>query len=154
MTHVLERVQVVGRPLDEVFAFFADPQNLARITPPWLRFRVVGFGDTRGPGDPSMRTGLRIHYRVSPLGFPQRWTSEITDWNPPRRFVDEQIRGPYRCWRHKHEFRSLSDGTEIIDRVDYTLPLGAVGRLAHLLVKRRLDAIFDYRERRLRLLMG
>lgn len=150
---MLERKQIVRRPLDEVFGFFAEPRNLARLTPPWLRFRVVGIGDKPSDGDPPMCLGLRIHYRISPLGLPQRWTSEITYWDPPRGFVDEQIRGPYRRWRHQHMFVSVAEGTEIIDRVEYALPLGALGRLAHLFVKRQLDAIFDYRERTIRALM-
>nr|NIQ56791.1 SRPBCC family protein [Gemmatimonadota bacterium]NIU76973.1 hypothetical protein [Gammaproteobacteria bacterium]NIV88652.1 hypothetical protein [Actinomycetota bacterium]NIX22707.1 hypothetical protein [Actinomycetota bacterium] len=102
----LERVQVVPRPLDETFAFFAEARNLARITPPWLGFRIVDDGDLE------MRRGLVIEYRVRPLGFPQKWVSEITVWDPPRRFVDEQRVGPYAYWHHEHAFRSVDGGTE------------------------------------------
>ncbi len=142
MAHRLERVQTVPRPLDEVFPFFAEPRNLAVITPAWLGFRVVSDGEL------AMRTGLRIEYRVSPFGFPQRWVSEISRWDPPHAFVDEQRVGPYRRWHHLHEFRSVPGGTEILDRVDYELPLGPLGRLVEpWLVAPRLGRIFDHRRR-------
>jgi ligand-binding SRPBCC domain-containing protein len=138
---VLNRVQSVPRPHEEVFAFFSDPDNLARITPPWLGFRM------RTPRQ-EMRQGLRIAYRIRPLGVPQRWRSEITLWDPPHRFVDEQVRGPYRSWHHLHEFHAVDGGTEIRDTVRYTLPLGPLGRLAHaLVVRRQLESIFAYRAR-------
>ncbi len=137
---VLERAQTVPRALDEVFPFYADPRNLARITPPWLGFRIVSEGPLE------MRQGLVIEYRIRPLGVPQRWTSEITVWDPPHRFVDEQRRGPYRRWHHEHTFRAVASGTEIRDRVTYALPLGPVGRLVHaLFVRRQLESIFAYR---------
>ncbi len=150
MTCVLERKTRVRRPLEETFRFFAAPRNLAEITPGWLAFRLLDTGDLE------MRRGLRLHYRIRPLGFPQRWTSEITVWDPPHRFVDEQVEGPYRAWRHTHEFRALPDGgTEVRDRVEYELPFGLIGRLAHaLLVKHQLRAIFDYRARRIRELLA
>ena len=145
---VLERVQAVARPLNEVFAFYANPENLARITPPWLGFRVVSPRE-------EMRAGLRIEYRIHPLGVPQRWVSEITVWDPPRRFVDEQRCGPYRRWHHLHEFRATAGGTEIRDRVTYELPLGPLGRLAHaLFVRRQLESIFAFRERVVNELFG
>jgi len=144
----VERTQRVPRSLDEVFAFFAAPGNLARITPSWLGFQIV-------TPDVEMRQGLTIEYRIRPLGLPQRWVSEITLWDPPRRFVDEQRRGPYRRWRHLHEFRAVEGGTEIRDRVTYELPLGPLGRVAHaLFVRRQLEAIFAYRERVVRGLFG
>ena len=142
MTYRLERRQVVPRPLDETFAFYQDPRNLAQITPRWLHFRMVSTESL------TMRRGLRVHYRIRPFGFPQRWTSEITEYDPPHRFVDEQVVGPYRSWRHEHMFRAAGGGTEIIDVIEYTLPFGVLGRAAHaLLIARQLRAIFDYRMR-------
>jgi len=139
---VLEHVQHVPRPPAEVFPFFAEPGNLARITPSWLGFRIVT------PGRLAMREGLRIEYRVRPLLVPQRWESMITLWDPPRRFVDEQTRGPYRYWHHLHEFREgPAGGTEIRDRVTYALPFGPLGAVAHPLVRRQLATIFEYRRR-------
>lgn len=147
--YVLRRVQTVRCPPEEAFAFFSDPANLARITPPWLSFRHLQEGPIQ------MREGVRLHYRIRPLGLPQRWVSVITEWDPPRGFVDEQVRGPYRFWRHVHRLRPVEAGTEIEDRVEYALPLGLLGRLAHaILVRRQLDSIFAYRERRVRDLLG
>lgn len=143
--HVLERRQVVARRLDEVFAFFAEPRNLALITPAWLAFRMIDDD----PGD--MAEGLRLRYRIRPLGVSQRWVSEITRWDPPRSFVDEQVRGPYARWHHEHVFTAVAGGTEVVDRVTYALPLGILGGMAHaLLVRRQLRAIFDYREEAIR----
>lgn len=155
MAYRLERRQRVPRPIEEVFAFFADPRNLARITPPWLGFRIIGSSDGDETAPIHMRTGLRIHYRVRPLGIPQRWTSEITVWDPPHRFVDEQRRGPYRRWHHQHRFVEIEGGTAIDDVVEYELPLGPLGALAHaLLVERQLKAIFAYREHTIRARFG
>jgi ligand-binding SRPBCC domain-containing protein len=149
MPYILERHQVVSRSLADTFAFYAEPRNLALITPPWLKFRLVQARDLE------MRRGLRLEFRIHPFGFPQRWLSEITVWEPPYRFVDDQVRGPYALWRHLHHFRSTEGGgTEIYDRVAYELPFAVVGRLTHaLLVRRHLQAIFDYRERSVRRLL-
>lgn len=138
----LMRRQVLPLPLDQVFAFFAEPRNLARITPPWLGFRIVT------PGALVMAPGLRIEYRVSPLLVPQRWVSEITAYDPPHRFVDEQRVGPYRTWHHLHEFTEVKGGTAMRDTITYALPFGPFGRLAHrLFVRRQLERIFAYRAR-------
>ncbi len=145
----LERIQVIPRPVDEVFPFFAEPRNLARITPSWLGFRIVSDGPL------PMAAGLLIEYRVSPFGYPQRWVSEITEYDPPHRFVDEQRVGPYQHWHHVHEFRPVPGGTEVRDVVTYALPLGPLGRLAHLLfVRRQLEAIFAHRRRVVESLWG
>ncbi|MDH3455562.1 MAG: SRPBCC family protein [Gemmatimonadota bacterium] len=138
----LHREQTVPVPLADVFEFFADPRNLGRITPAWLSFRMLNEGEV------VMHEGLKIDYRIRPLGFPQRWTSIISTWDPPHRFVDEQVRGPYRRWLHLHEFRAVEGGTVISDQVSYELPLGLLGRLAHAaFVRRQLTTIFDYRTR-------
>jgi ligand-binding SRPBCC domain-containing protein len=169
----IERRQVVPRVLEETFAFFAEPANLARITPPWLGFALVAYQapghDTVQPvgrvgrgsrgsasshvaaeePDPiPMAEGLRLHYRIRPLLIPQRWVSEISRWDPPRAFVDEQVRGPYRRWHHTHRFRAVGQGTEISDVVEYEIGFGPAGAVADALrVRRQLAAIFDYRER-------
>jgi ligand-binding SRPBCC domain-containing protein len=143
VAYTLHRVQAVAAPLDETFDFFSRPENLARITPPWLAFQLVS-------DDLEMREGLRIEYRVRPLGFPQKWVSRITVYDPPHRFVDEQVEGPYGKWHHEHTFRAVEGGTEVTDTVTYALPFGPFGRLAHaLLVRRQLAAIFDFRRRAL-----
>lgn len=140
--HRLERIQLIQRPLSEVFAFFSDAGNLQAITPSFLGFRILT------PLPIEMRAGARIDYALSLAGIPLRWQTRITEWEPEARFVDEQERGPYTLWRHLHEFESLGDATRIRDVVDYALPFGLLGALAHALwVRRTLDAIFDYRER-------
>jgi ligand-binding SRPBCC domain-containing protein len=140
--HVIERRQRVRRPPEEVFAFFADAFNLERITPPWLRFRVVAAPD-------EMRRGALIRYRLRLRGVPVSWVARIEEWQPDRRFADLQLRGPYRYWRHEHDFEpDPSGGTLIRDTVRYALPAGFLGELVHRsLVRRDLERIFDFRER-------
>lgn len=144
----LERRQLVGRPRGEVFAFFADASNLEAITPPFLRFRIVT------PTPIEMRPGVGIDYALSLHGVPLRWRSRITVWEPGARFVDEQERGPYALWRHTHEFESLGDATVVRDVVEYALPAGPLGWVAHVLfVDRALARIFDYRRDAIRRLL-
>jgi ligand-binding SRPBCC domain-containing protein len=138
----LEREQLLpGSPAD-VFPFFADALNLERITPPWLGFRVVT------PGEIAMGPGALIEYRLRLHRVPVRWLTRIEVWEPPLRFVDAQVRGPYRVWRHEHSFAATDGGTLMRDRVDYDLPLGPLGDAAHaLFVQRDLQRIFDHRQR-------
>lgn len=138
--HRLVRTQVVPRPREEVFAFFADASNLGAITPAFLRFRILT------PAPVEMRTGAQIDYALSLFGIPLRWRSRITVWEPGVRFVDEQESGPYAYWHHAHEFDSDGESTLVRDVVDYALPMGPLGSLAHaLFVGRTLGRIFDYR---------
>jgi len=144
----LEREQVVRRPLPEVFGFFSDARNLEALTPDSLRFRIL----TPLPID--LREGALIDYRLSLFGVPFRWRTRIDSWEPGRRFVDVQLRGPYRLWRHTHEFLPVKEGTLVRDAVEYQLPLGPLGYLAHaLLVRRQLEAVFDHRRRRIAALL-
>jgi ligand-binding SRPBCC domain-containing protein len=137
---------VVPAALDEVFPFFADARNLEKLTPEWLRFEVL----TDGPI--AMAAGTLIDYRIRWRGIPLRWRTEIEVWEPPGRFVDRQIRGPYRLWRHVHLFISREDGTSIVDRVEYA-PIG--GTLAkRLVVARDVARIFAYRHGVLRRVFG
>jgi len=124
-------------PLGEVFPFFADARNLERITPPWLRFRILT------PGPIEMTVGTRIEYKLRIRGVPLRWESEITVWEPPYRFVDEQRRGPYRSWIHTHRFVADGVGTRVHDDVVYSVWGGRV--VDRLLVRRDVAKIFDYR---------
>ena len=139
--HVLEREQRLPGPPEAVFGFFADARNLEAITPPLLRFRVVT------PAPIVMRAGTLIRYRLRVHGVPVRWLTQITAWEPPHRFVDAQVRGPYRHWHHEHRFTpDGAGGTLMRDRVDYELPLGPLGDVAHaLFVRRDLERIFDHR---------
>lgn len=132
---------MVERPLDEVFAFFADAANLEAITPPFLRFRI------RTPLPIAMHTGSRIEYTLHLFGVPLRWRTRISAWDVGRCFVDEQESGPYALWRHTHTFEAVEGGTLVRDVVDYALPLAAVGRAVHaLFVRRTLDRIFTHRQ--------
>jgi ligand-binding SRPBCC domain-containing protein len=137
--YVLERTQVVTAALDDAFAFFAEPRNLERITPSWLRFRILEAPD-------ELREGARLRYGLRLYGIPIRWRTEIVAWTPPRGFTDVQRRGPFRVWEHTHRLRPVPEGTEIYDHVRYRLFLGPVGGLVRrVLVRRWLDEIFDYR---------
>ena len=125
----------------DVFAFFSDARNLNLITPEWIRFRI------QTPMPVVMKPGLLLDYSLQLRGIPVRWQSEITAWDPPHRFVDEQCKGPYRRWVHEHLFQSMDGGTMVTDRVDYAV-LG--GRLVHrLFVKGDVTSIFRYRRRSL-----
>ena len=137
----LETSQWIPRRRDEVFLFFSDARNLESLTPPLLRFEIL----SRGPLE--MRAGLLIDYRLRLRGWPMRWQTEITAWEPPHRFVDEQRRGPYRAWIHEHRFEERDGGTLVMDRVRYRVPGGAV--VDRLLVRRDLRRIFLFRRSRL-----
>lgn len=138
---VLTQEQWIDRPLRDVFTFFADARNLERITPPWLKFRILT------PPPIIMREGALIDYRISLRGIPLRWRSEITAWNPPFEFVDEQRRGPYRYWIHRHSFAERDGATCVSDHVRYGVP---GGRIIHrLFVLPDLERVFAYRKRRL-----
>src|SRR5881396_2358189 len=127
--HILESRVWLPKPRVEVFAFFADPANLARITPPWVGFRLL-------TERPVMAPYAVLDYRVRWLGLPVSWRTMIREYDPPARFVDVQVRGPY-------------------DRVTYRLPLGPLGRLVHaLIVERQLAAIWAYRRQRLSVLVA
>ena len=147
--HRLEREQYIDRPLGDVFDFFAEAHNLERITPPWLSFQVLT------PDPIEMGVGALIDYRLRVHGLPLRWTSRIEDWEPGRSFVDRQLRGPYGLWHHRHTFAQRGGGTVVRDEVDYAMPFGAVGDLAHpLFVRRDLERIFTYRHEAVPRLLG
>jgi ligand-binding SRPBCC domain-containing protein len=124
-----------------VFRFFADARNLEAITPPWVQFQILT------PGVIEMRPGALIDYRIKIHGIPVRWRTEITGWEPPFRFVDEQRRGPYRRWIHTHTFEEHPQGTLCRDHVQYAV---WGGQLIHwLFVRRDVQRIFQYRTERL-----
>jgi ligand-binding SRPBCC domain-containing protein len=136
----LERTQLIPKPKSEVFAFFADPFNLERITPSFLSFRILT------PGPIAMEPGTIIEYELRLYGVRMRWKTRIETVEPGSSFTDVQVKGPYQRWHHRHEFVEVPGGTEIRDIVDYELPLGPLGAIAQsLFVRRSLARIFDYR---------
>jgi ligand-binding SRPBCC domain-containing protein len=136
----LDRTQRIETPVEAVFAFFSDPGNLARITPPWLSFRI--HGEMPRP----LAQGSRIEYRIRWTIFRMRWVTRITRWRPTEEFQDVQEKGPYKAWIHTHRFTPSGTGVIMEDHVEYALPFGVLGRLVHALrVRRQLEQIFDYR---------
>jgi hypothetical protein len=141
MAYSLHAEQSVAAPVEKVFDFFTDVANLSRVTPPFVRLRILSR-ETK-----ITARGQRLEYEIGPLILRWRWVSEITDFDPPFRFVDEQVAGPYRRWQHVHQFYPLSTGTLIVDDVTYDVPFGPLGRIVHgLVVRRHLEAIFAYRQ--------
>jgi len=139
--NLLRREIEIERPIEEVFGFFNRPENLARITPPSMGFKILT------PSPVLMASGSVIDYTVCVSGLPMRWTSQIEDYDPPRQFVDRQLRGPYAHWHHTHRFEPTARGTLVIDEVRYRLPFGFLGQLGQGFVQRQLDTIFNYRSK-------
>lgn len=138
----LETALWLPRPVEDVFEFFSDARGLETLTPPWIRFRIL----TPTPID--MRAGTTIDYRLRIRGVPIRWRTLIPVWEPPRRFVDEQVRGPYRYWRHEHTFEPADGGTLMRDHVDYRVPGGRL--INRWFVQPDVERIFRYRLDKLR----
>ncbi len=129
-------------PTSQVFPFFADAGNLEKITPSWLRFQVIT------PVPITMKRGALIDYRIRLHGLPLRWRTEISVWEPPCRFVDRQVHGPYRQWVHEHVFEGRDGGTFCQDRVEYAVFGGAL--IERMFVRRDVKRIFEHRAAALR----
>ena len=126
--------------MKEVFPFFATPENLEKITPPWLNFSILT------PKPVQMQKGALIDYTIRWMGLPMRWKTEIREYEPPYCFVDRQIRGPYARWDHTHTFTEVNGITEMTDLVRYQLPLGLLGHIIHgVFIRNQLQKIFEYR---------
>ena len=132
---------LLPRPRAEIFPFFAEARNLEKITPPWLKFEVLT------PDPIAMRPGALIDYRIRVRGVPIRWRTEIVAWEPPHRFIDTQLTGPYRLWHHTHTFEDRGDSTLCRDEVRYW-PLGGA-LIDWLFVRRDVTNIFKYRRKSL-----
>ena len=135
---------VLPLKIDDVFPFFCDVLNLERITPPELHFCILT------PYPVEISKGTVVDYRLRLYGIPLRWRSEITTWNPPYKFVDQQVLGPYNTWIHSHLFYEHDCSTRIEDTVHYRLPLWPFSELVAPLVHHQLGRIFRYREEAIR----
>lgn len=140
-TFLFKTQQTIEKPLTEVFEFFSNAHNLVEITPPWLHFEILT------PAPIEMTVGTRIDYRLKLRGFPIRWQSEITEWNPPHFFADEQRRGPYRLWRHTHTFDEVKGGVVVGDTVEYAVWGNEL--IGRLFVRPDIEKIFTYRAEQL-----
>jgi len=148
--YTIERIQRIPISLEEAWSFFQNPGNLSKITPSEMGFHILSEVPEK------MYPGLFINYKVSPLfGIKMNWTTEITYVDAPNYFVDEQRVGPYAIWHHEHHFKEIEGGVEMLDRVNYKVPLGILGKLAHpLIVKPKLEEIFDFRIQRVEEIFG
>ena len=140
--HELTDHFVVAADLARTWAFFTAAENLPLITPPWLGFRIVT------PEPITIANDTLLDYTIRWAGLPIKWRTKIVDWDPPRQFIDSQVRGPYALWHHQHQFREVPGGTECRDRVIYRVPVPVVGRIVHrLAVRRQVLEIFRFRRR-------
>jgi ligand-binding SRPBCC domain-containing protein len=143
--------QCMPVPIERAWDFFSSPDNLARITPPEMLFRIAG-----GAIDRQIHEGMRITYTLYPfMMLPVRWETGITRVEKPFLFEDRQLSGPYESWRHLHLFHEIPEGVEMTDRIDYIMPMGIFGDLVNaLIVSRRLDEVFSYRKRKTGEILG
>ena len=140
-TYWLRKTIWLPQPRAKVFEFFSNPGNLDRLTPAWLNFAIVT------PASGKMNQGALLDYRLRIRGIPVRWQSEIAVWEPPRRFVDRQTKGPYSLWIHEHTFEERDNGTLVGDNVEYAVPGGRI--VQKFLVAPDIERIFDYRHKML-----
>ncbi len=135
-----EQSQIVPKPRSDVFAFFSDAHNLEQLTPDFLGFQILT------PGTIEMKAGAIIDYSLRFYGVSLKWKTRIEAFEPENRFVDTQLKGPYRYWHHVHEFEEIEQGTRMRDIVNYEVPFGPLGAVAQaLFVRRSLERIFEYR---------
>jgi len=147
--YTFKQEQFVKSDMETVFEFFSRPENLEKITPPAMSFNIMT------PRPIEMKEGSIIDYTVKIVGIPTRWRTVITSYKKNEYFVDEQRFGPYSLWHHKHFIKEIDGGIEMEDVVDYKIPFGFLGQIAHpLFVKNKLRDIFKYREKKLIKLFG
>ena len=137
----LEFKQIINKSIDDVFSFFSKPENLTLITPKELDFKILT------PIPIKMKEGQLIDYTIKVLKKKIRWRTIISEYEPSKYFIDQQLKGPYSMWHHKHEFKQKEEYVEIIDTINYVIPFGVIGRLINFLfIRKDLDKIFNYRK--------
>lgn len=140
--YTLDSIQFINKPIEDVFEFFSNPDNLSVITPPKLGFKILT------PTPINMSVGRLIDYKIYLMGIPIHWRTLITDFDPPHTFIDQQIKGPYTIWHHTHTFQKVDGGVEIKDRVVYSIPFSILGRILNFLwIRKDLENIFNYRKK-------
>lgn len=140
--YTLDSIQFINKPIEDVFEFFSNPDNLSVITPPKLGFKILT------PTPIKMSVGRLIDYKIYLMGIPIHWRTLITDFDPPHTFIDQQIKGPYNIWHHTHTFQKVDGGVEIKDRVVYSIPFSILGRILNFLwIRKDLENIFNYRKK-------
>ncbi|MDZ4666429.1 MAG: SRPBCC family protein [bacterium] len=141
---VLNYTTNLDRPLDEVFQFFSKAENLNKLTPPHVNFKILT------PLPIPMFPSQTIRYRIKLFGIPFNWKTEIIEWNPPFKFVDQQLGGPYTTWHHQHIFKEVNGKTEMTDIITYRSKGWILAPFLHwLFVDRNVKQIFAYREKQL-----
>ena len=148
--YTLHKKQNLPISIEKAWDFLSNPKNLKTITPGYMSFDILSGADR------AMYAGQIIQYIVTPiLGIKTKWVTEITHVKDNEYFVDEQRFGPYALWHHKHFIKPIEGGVEMEDIIDYKIPMGILGQLAHpILVKPKLQEIFDYRQKKLVELFG
>jgi ligand-binding SRPBCC domain-containing protein len=142
---ILHKTTIVNAPLEKVFDFFSDAKNLETITPPFLQFKILNQSTSK------IQKGTKFTYRLKIHGVPIKWTSLIEEWVPNSHFVDSQLSGPYKKWRHLHIFKSTPEGTWMEDTVNYRVHLGLFGQwLTGSWVRKDVESIFAFRETKVR----
>lgn len=147
----LKKIQNIPISLVEAWDFFSQPDNLGKITPPYMNFKILSRSDAG-----EMYPGMIITYRLSPLfNFTVKWATEITQIKEHRYFIDNQIQGPYKIWHHEHHFKEINNGTEMRDVLFYDVPFGFIGQILHkIFIQKRVQEIFDFRETKIKELFG
>ena len=139
--YTLEFKQTIPKSIEEVWEYFSLPNNLSEITPSWLNFKVLDSNL------PKIYPGMYIKYHVAPIfGLQQLWVTEITQVQEGRFFIDDQRIGPYRIWHHQHFFKTVPNGTEMLDKIDYKIGYGILDSIINrIIVKPKILSIFEYR---------
>ena len=141
----LRTKQVLKVPVEKAFSFFEDPANLSEITPDWLDFQTINH-----EVNSDLFEGAELRFTIRWFSLRFAWQTKITEYLPPERFTDLQVRGPYRLWEHKHFFEEIPEGTLMRDEVMYRIPFGILGRLLHgVIIRKQLEEIFNYRALRI-----